>query len=204
MTKRFARLVLTCISTAVLGAGCLASSPPVAYYSLYAPSQRPAPGFIPAAASTLAVSVGPVTLPDILRQARIATGGADGRYRLSEYHRWAGEVDRDLARALAEQLAANLGIEQVAVFPWDQSLGAKYQVRIDVLNMGGDPGKEATLAVRWTVIDPSGTLPAQARRSDLREAPADAGYPAWVAAQQHNVARLGEEIAGELAAHAGH
>lgn len=203
MTKRFARLVLTCISTAVLGAGCFTSSPPVAYYSLYAPAQRPTPATIPAASSTLAVSVGPVTLPDILRQARIATGGADGRYRLSEYHRWGGEVDRDLARALAEQLAGNLGIEQVAVFPWDQSLGAKYQVLVDVLNMSGEPGKEATLAVRWTLVDPAGKSPAQARRSDLREVPADAGYPAWVAAQQRNIARLGEVIAGELEALAG-
>jgi hypothetical protein len=36
------------------------------------------------------------------------------------------------------------------------------------------------------------------RRSDLREVPAAAGYAAWVAAQQRNIAKLGQEIAGEL------
>ena len=181
----------------VLLAGCFAASPQVSYYSLYAPAQRPAP----AAASgttgdSLAVSVGPVTIPDILKQTRIATGGADGRYRLAEYHRWSGELDRDLARAVAEQLSGRLGTEQVAIFPWDQNFTASCRVFIDVLNMGGEPEKEATLSVRWALVDPQGKRPPAIRRSELRETPAETGYHGWVAAQQKNIAKL----AGEMAA----
>ena len=72
-----------------------AASPQVSYYSLYASMQRP----VTATADTLAVSVGPVTVPDILKRPQIATGGTDGLYRLAEFHRWSGELDRDFARA---------------------------------------------------------------------------------------------------------
>lgn len=193
MNKPMVHLALACVVAALLAGGC-ASSPQVAYYSLYAPAQRP----VPEAATTgspLMVSVGPVIIPDVLKQAQVATGGADGRYRLAEYHRWSGELDRDLARAVAEQLAGRLGTEQVAIFPWDENFVPTCRVLIDVLNMGGELGQEATMAVRWTLLDPQGKRPPVVRRSEFRETPAEAGYPAWVAAQQRNTVRLGQEIA---------
>lgn len=193
MIKPVTRLLLTGFLSMILLAGCAISSPQITYYSLYAPAQTAAPVATPAS-SPLAVSVGPVTIPDILKQAQIATGGADGRYQLSEYHRWSGEVDRDFARAVAEQLARGLGTEQVALFPWDQHFTPTTRVLIDVLSMGGAPGEEATLAVRWSLVDRQGQKPSLTRRSDLRETPTAAGHAAWVAAQQRNIAKLGQEI----------
>jgi hypothetical protein len=195
MNKPVTHWAWTGFLTMILLAGCALSSPQIAYYSLYAPAQTAAPA---PAISPLAVSVGPVTIPDILKQTQIATGGADGRYLLSDYHRWSGELDRDFARAVAEHLARGLGTEQVALFPWDQHFTPTYRVLIDVLSMGGRPGEEATLAVRWSLVDPQGQKPAQIRRSDLRETPAAAGYAAWVAAQQRNIAKLGQEITAVL------
>jgi len=197
MNKHIVRMALAGAFTATLLAGCAGTAPKTTYYSLHVPAQR-GPETPALADSTLAVSVGPVVIPDILKQAQIATGGADGRYRLAEYHRWSGELDRDLARAVAEQLAGTLGTEKVAIFPWDQNLPANCRVLIDVLNMGGEPGKEATLSVRWALLDPQGKKPSVIRRSELREVPAAAGYAAWVAAQQRNVVKLGQEIAPEV------
>jgi uncharacterized lipoprotein YmbA len=197
MNKHIVRMALAGVLTATLLAGCAGTAPQTTYYSLYAPALRAAEA--PALAdSTLALSIGPVVIPDILKQAQIATGGADGRYRLAEYHRWSGELDRDLARAIAEQLAGNLGTEKVALFPWDQNITSNCRVLIDVLNMGGEPGQEASLAVRWTLLDPQGKKLQVIRRSELREVPAAAGYAAWVAAQQRNVVKLGQEIATEV------
>jgi uncharacterized lipoprotein YmbA len=197
MNKPVIHLALAGFLTTVLLAGCATSSPQVTYYSLYAPAQQLPQAKEPAPA-TLVVSVGPVTIPDILKQTQIATGGADGRYQLSEYHRWSGEVDRDFARALAEQLSSNLGTEQVALFPWDQQFKPTCRVLLDVLSMGGEKGQEATMSVRWSLVDPTGKTALLVRRSDFRESPAGAGHAAWVAAQQRNVVKLGQEIAGEL------
>lgn len=197
MNKQIFRLATAGLCSALLLAGCFAAAPQVSYYSLYAPAQKAA-----AAPTTdsLAVSIGPVAVPDILKQEKIATGGANGRFRLAEYHRWSGQLDRDLARALAEQLSGNLGTEKVAIFPWDQTLEPAYRVLVDVLNLGGETGTAAILAVRWSLVKPGTVQPLLIRRSEFTEVPAEAGYAAWVAAQQRNTAKLGEEIAGAIKA----
>jgi uncharacterized lipoprotein YmbA len=202
MTSSGLHLALAGLLAALLLTGCSSSAPRVTYYSLYAPAQQPLPAKAPAP-TPLVVSVGPVTIPDILKQAPIATGGADGRYQLSEHHRWSGELDRDMARAVAEQLAGNLGTEQVAIFPWDQQFKPTCRVLLDVLSMGGERGAEATLQVRWALVDPAGEVALLVRRSDLRAVPAQPGYAAWVAAQQRNIVTLGQEIAAAITLRAG-
>lgn len=173
-------------------AGCTASSPQVTYYSLLG---MDAPKVVAQQQDRLVLSVGPVTIPDILKKSQIATGGTDGRYQLSEYHRWAGDVDRELARALAEQLAGRLGTEQIIVFPGDQHLEPNLQILLDVLAMDGELGRDANLTVRWTLIDSKGKRAPIIRRSQLHQQPSGSGYDAWVTAQQHNINRLSEEIA---------
>jgi hypothetical protein len=144
---------------------------------------------------TLVLIVGPVTLSGVLKKSFIATGGMDGRFKINEFHRWTGEVDLEFSRALAEQLAGRLGTEQVIVFPGGQHLDPTCQVQLDIVAMDGDLGKEAKMTVRWTLIDPKGQWSSVSRLSQLSEHPADAGHGAWVIAQQHNIDKLGEEIA---------
>lgn len=196
-TDRARLLLLVTLCCAALLGGCLRRTPATSYYSLYDPTARPAPAAAPAAPG-LVVSVGPVVLPDLLRQAQIATGGAGGRYRLAEYHRWSGELDRDFARALAEQLTAALGTEQVAIFPWDQHAAPTRRVLIDILAMDGEPGREARLSVRWALRAAQGEETLLVRRSELATPLDEAGYPAWVRGQQRNIARLAAEIAAAL------
>ncbi|MBI4791956.1 MAG: membrane integrity-associated transporter subunit PqiC, partial [Deltaproteobacteria bacterium] len=93
---------------------------------------------------------------------------------------------------------ARLGTEQVAVFPWDQHLQPTFRVLLDVLAMGGEPGREAKLVVRWSLVDPQGRMAPVIRRSDLSEQPTDADFGAWVNAQQRNISRLSEEIAAVI------
>ena len=174
---------------------CSPVSPPVAYHSLagYDLAQNPA-----ATRDQLIILVGPVSVPDILKSSQIATGTAGRRYQLSEQHRWAGEVDRDFARAIGEQLAGSLGTEQIAIFPMGQHLKAPHQIIFDILTMEGDLGKEARLIVRWSLVEPQSKTVRLTRRSSFSEQPADAGYDAWVAAQRHNVTRLSEELAAAI------
>ena len=189
------RLTALLALAAIALAACQAASPRVTYYSLLATNAAPVAA---EQQQDLVISIGPVVIPDVLKKSQIATGGAEGRYQLSEFHRWVGDVDREFARAVAEQLAARLGTEQVAVFPWDQHLQPTFRVLLDVLAMGGEPGREARLTVRWSLVDPQDRMAPVIRRSDLRETPADAGFGAWVNAQQRNISRLGEEIAAAI------
>ncbi|KAF0190154.1 MAG: hypothetical protein FD168_452 [Desulfobulbaceae bacterium] len=177
--------------------GCSPVSPPVAYHSLagFDLAQNPT-----GTQGQLAILVGPVSVPDILKSSQIATGTTGGRYQLSEQHRWAGEVNRDFSRAVGEQLAGSLGTEQIAIFPMGQHLTATHQIIFDILTMEGDLGKEASLIVRWSLVEPQSKTVRITRRSAFSEKPSDDGYDAWVTAQRHNITRLSEEIAAAIKA----
>lgn len=195
MRSRITRAALLGLACAMLLAGCAGKTETMSYYSLHVPQ---APASAPAG-DAVSVSVGPVTLPDVLKQSRIATGGEAGQYRLAEYHRWTGEVDRDMARALAERLSQSLGTENVSLFPWDQQIRPRFRVLVDVVAMGGSLGREATLTARWTLLDTAGEG-AVVRRTDAVQPLPDAEHSSWVAAQQHNVEKLADEIAAAIKA----
>ncbi|NLW81872.1 MAG: membrane integrity-associated transporter subunit PqiC [Desulfovibrionales bacterium] len=196
MNSRMTLAAVLGLAWVALLTGCAGKAQTISYYSLHVP-QASVPSF---AGNAVSVSVGPVTLPDILKQTRIATGGEKGQYRMAEYHRWTGEVDRDMARALAERLSRSLGTENVSLFPPDQRLRPRFRVLVDVVAMGGSLGREATLTARWTLLDSAGEGGPLVRRTDAAQALPDAGHASWVAAQQRNVERLADDIAAAITA----
>lgn len=174
--------------------GCSPVSPQVSYYSLL-DTQRPPS--VAGARQPLAILVGPVSVPDLLKTSQIATGTAE-RYQLAEQHRWVSQVDRDFARAIGEQLASRLGTERIALYPQDQYLAAPLQVVVDILAMEGALGQEARLTVRWSLVATKSKTARLTRRSTFSERPADSSHGAWVAAQRRNISRLSEEIAAAI------
>ena len=192
MNRSCLRLVLAALLATIL-TGCAAPPAPVVYHSLLGADAGAA---ATALADGPALVVGPVRVPDLLHNTRIATG-SDGRFQLAEQHRWAGAVDREIGRALAERLAADLATERVTLFPQAPATKTAWRVQVEVLALDGLPGQWARLEVRWTLLDPAGTGP-RTRRGDYREPLTDPGHAAWVAGQRTNLARLGADIAAVI------
>ena len=188
------RLVLAALLATIL-TGCAAPPAPVVYHSLLGADAGAA---ATARADGPALVVGPVRVPDLLHNTRIATG-SDGRFQLAEQHRWAGAVDREIGRALAERLAADLATERVSLFPQAPATKTAWRVQVEVLALDGLPGQWARLEVRWTLLDPDGTGP-RTRRNDYRQPLTEPGHAAWVAGQRTNLARLGADIAAAIRA----
>ena len=192
MNRSFLRLVLAALLATIL-TGCAAPPAPVVYHSLLGADAGAA---ATARADGPALVVGPVRVPDLLHNTRIATG-SDGRFQLAENHRWAGSMDREIGRALAERLAADLATERVTLFPQAPATKTAWRVQVEVLALDGLPGQWARLEVRWTLLDPAGTGP-RTRRGDYREPLTDPGHAAWVAGQRTNLARLGADSAAVI------
>ena len=192
MNRSCLRLVLAALLATIL-TGCAAPPAPVVYHSLLGADAGAA---ATARADGPALVVGPVRVPDLLHNTRIATG-SDGRFQLAEQHRWAGAVDREIGRALAERLAADLATERVTLFPQAPATKTAWRVQVEVLALDGEPGQWAHLEVRWTLLDPAGTGP-RTRRGDYREPLTDPGLAAWVAGQRTNLARLGADSAAVI------
>jgi uncharacterized lipoprotein YmbA len=68
--------------------GCGGTQPTMHYYQL-APTALPVTSGAEGL-SDLAIEVGPVTIPEMLKRQDIVIHGEGNEYRLTELHRWAG------------------------------------------------------------------------------------------------------------------
>jgi len=93
-----------------------------------------------------------VPIPRYLERAQIVTRGTNDKVEISEYRRWAEPLESGIAEVLADNLAAQVGSERVAVFPWRGATARApdYRVVVVVLRFDGSPGRRVTLDVIGT------------------------------------------------------
>lgn len=177
----------------LIATGCAASQPTRFY--LLTPL-HPAP---PGSAAGPAVGLRPVELPAELDRPQIVTRSGENRVELAEFDRWASPLAEQFTRVLAQDLAALLPVERVAVFPWGRHPPIQYEVAVEVLQAVGALQDRSTLEAHWTVTRPGGRE-AVAHGRFTASAPAGEGYAGLVAAQGRLVADLAREIAAALRA----
>jgi uncharacterized lipoprotein YmbA len=151
-------LSLTLLALCALTVGC-AGSPATRFYVLTAvPAAEPEVGRA-TGEHTLGVGVRRVTLPHYLSRPQIVTRQSPTELHVAEFHRWAAPLTESFAGTLAENLAAMLPAERVAVFPWARTTRIDYEVAVDVLRFEGALGGPAVLLGRWSVADRHGKQP---------------------------------------------
>ncbi len=180
-------------------AGC-AVSDPTRYYALATP--RPPVAVAPAAAeSVVTVGVGPVTVPGYLGRPQVVTRTDDGALEIWPYHRWAEPLDVGIAQALAEDLAARIPGDRIAVFPWRGVVARTidYQVAVAVARFDGCPGHEVTLDARWRLLGKDG-IELAFKRTTRTEPIEGTSFAALVHAMSRAIGGLGQEIGDEIRA----
>ncbi len=190
MMKKLIPLFVLCAFAASL-AGC-ASSRQAQFYTL---SPVPAQAAVPLAGCS--VSVGPVSVPDVVDRQQIVVRTGPNQVAMDEFNRWASPLRSDIARVVAENLVSMLGTPQVTVYPQSTAAGAAYRVAIDVLRFDSAPGGAATLDALWTVRS---AKPEESRsgRTTLSEPAQGGGYNALVAAHSRALGRMSKDIASSI------
>jgi len=178
------RAVVVSAVLAILGAGC-SSTPPARFYTLSSTS-TPA-----VASSELSVAVGPVAVPAAVDRPQIVVSLGPNRVWLDEFNRWAAPLQDDIARVVAENLAAMLGTPRVAK---TLSAGMAYRAVIEVQRFDSAPGDAATVDYVWTVTRARDGK-TQTGRMSMREATTAPGYEGLAAAHSRAVTRLCRDIA---------
>lgn len=178
------RAALLLLATAALApaAGC-GSSPPMRHYVL---SAEAAPSPEPGATR---VSVGPVTIPDLVDRPDLVVRAGPNRVEIAGQDRW-GEPLRDaVPRVLAANLQRRLG-PRFSVAEGRQA--ASIRVAIDIRQFDATPGAEVILHADWSVRDSKNAQ--RSGQSRLREPLAEAGYTGVAAAFSRALDRLAAEI----------
>jgi len=181
-------------------AGCSigGASRPAEFYVLAAEPGTPVSG-AGTANGPVSVALGPVTLPDIFDRPQIITRPHSNQIKMAEFDRWGGDLNRDLNRVLAQNLMSRLNTDRVLLHPWSSRDKPDFQVSVLVFRFDGEVGKAVTFEGVWRLLDGDRGCELAVQRFRFDETPAGAGYPEFVSAMSHAVAKLSQAIAEQVA-----
>lgn len=164
--------------------GC--STPPrERFFTLDAPEP---PVAAPDAAS---IAVGPVSVPEMVDRPQLVVRTTAHEVVLAEQARWAEPLKSAIARVVAANLAAELGMRLAGA-----RSDADYRVTLDILRFDSGPGEAALIDAAWTVIGPKGVR--RTGRSVVRQKAESKYYDGLAAAHSAALAAISKEIAAVI------
>ena len=189
-------MIIVAAVSLLLLTGCGGTQPTMHYYQL-APTALPVTSGAESL-SDLAIEIGPVTIPEMLKRQEVVIRGEGNEYRLTELHRWAGLLEKDLTAVIIENLGKQLGTEKVANYPSAIYFEPDYRIIIEILSLTGKPGELVTLRAGWTIIDRSGKQILERKISEYQQQLTNPSIDSLVQAENQVIALLCQEISDSL------
>jgi hypothetical protein len=118
--------------------------------SLYSEETRPQPV---ADLSEIGILVGPVRMAMYLDRSDVVIRNSQNEVEIAEFSSWAGPLQENFSRVLAENLSLWLNTKKVAIFPGSKLPFYNYNVSINVTRFDGRPGDKTQLRARWVILD---------------------------------------------------
>jgi uncharacterized protein len=187
--RRIANLVAAAAIAASL-AGC-GTTAPARYYTLDSTAAPLGTSLVNAS-----VMVGPVTVPASVDRPEMVVRIAPNRVEVDEFNRWDAPLEDSIARAVAGDLAAQLGSPDVTTAPL-ANFSPDYRVIINVQRFESAPGKSALVEAVWTVRS-AATGDVRSGRTVAHETVQGGGYEALAAAHSQALATVSTDIAAAI------
>ena len=143
----------------------------------------------------IGILVGPIRLALYLDRVDIVIRDSQNQIRLAEFSQWAGLLQENFIRVLAENLSALLATDRVGIFPGTRAMLFDFNVTANVTRFDGMPGEKADLRARWVILDKSRKETLFETHSVLSKPPKDDSMEALIAAESRTLADLSLEIA---------
>lgn len=163
----------------------------------------PAPGASRIAGTSSAgpplnIGIMPVEIPDYLDRPQIVTRDAGSGLKVAEFDRWAGELQNDIARVLAETLSMQFPGQRVFILTGRRAVPADYRITLQVTRFDPSPGQSVWLKAQWAVLGKDGREVVVRGESDLTEPIAGQDYASTVAAMSRAVDQMGRQMADAM------
>jgi uncharacterized protein len=140
-------------ATALLLGGC-ARSAPTRQYTLLPLAEASAPQ----ASSTLTLGIGPVRLPQHLRQPALVRRHSAYSLTYGDFNVWADPLEELVVEVLAENLTRLHAARRVERYPWRAGETPDRQVSLEITAFELAADGQADLAARWELRDARGAL----------------------------------------------
>lgn len=196
IANRFVRVPgLFLIAGFLFLSGCAGRSPSARYYILTPAhsSAEDAAGYD--VSINTAINIMPVNLPKYLRKSRIVTRTGSNELQLAEYERWAGKLEEDIGRVIAEDLSRLLGTDKVISSTTRAPVSADFQVDITIIRFDGRLGGDLELSARWSILDNQENSLYGITVTDISEPTGGRTYSDMVAAQSRALNGFSRELA---------
>lgn len=189
MTTRRTSAALAIVAALLLSSAC-SRSPRVTYYTL-APVSPVQGAHLSQQAP--AVTVGPVTIPDLVNRPQLVVRQTPNRVDVLESHRWAEPLKSEIPRLLAQDLGLSLGSDRVSSYGQASGPEPQYRVLVDIIRLEAVPGESVTVEANWLVRGAEGAK--REGRAVVREKVSGAGYEPVAAAMSRALAGVSAEVA---------
>ena len=186
---------LLCLILHLFVVGCAGTSPPSKFYTLHSEGISGPTESFPSSSHALAISIGPVEIPDYLDRPEIVSRTNQNQLTLAEFDRWAGSLKVDITRVLSENLSLLLSKSMVSVTPWESGGPSDYRItvyitRFDILSEG-----YVLMNAQWNIIGKDGSTVLLTGKSSANEPVTAETYSARVASMSRALGTLSRDIA---------
>ena len=143
----------------------------------------------------IGILVGPIRMALYLDRADIVIRDGQNQIRLAEFSQWAGPLQENFSRVLAENLSVLLATNSVGIFPGTRAMLFDFNVTVNVTRFDGIPGEKADLRARWGILDKNRKKMLFENHSLLTQPTKDDSMEALIAAESRILSDLSREIA---------
>ncbi len=145
--------------------------------------------------SGIGLGVGPIRMPLYLDRSDIVTRGSLNQVDIADFAQWAGPLQENFSRVLAENLSVLLATDKVGIFPFVRRESVDYNVTVYVTRFDGMPGGKAHLRARWSILDNKRKQSFYEKHTVVSQPVENNTVEALIAAKSRTVADLSREIA---------
>jgi hypothetical protein len=143
----------------------------------------------------IGILVGPIRMALYLDRTDIVIRNSQNQIRLAEFAQWAGPLQENFSRVLAENLSVLLTTDRVGIFPGTRPVSFEFNVTVNVTRFDGIPGKQADLRARWGILDETRKNMLFENHSVLSQPTENDSLEALIAAESRTLSDLSREIA---------
>jgi len=182
---------------ALMGKGTQQPTEGYVLHSLYSEETKPQPV---ADLHDVGILVGPLRMALYLDRSDIVIRNSQNKIEIAEFSQWAGPLQENFSRILAENLSVLLATDRVGIFPGSRVTIFDYNVTMNVTRFDGTPGGKTNLRTRWAILDKTRKKILFEKHSLLSQPTKGDSIEAMVASQSQTVVDLSREIAETIKA----
>ncbi len=195
--SRISLSVFIIIAITALLCSCLGRSPQTNFYKLSPLKEIKTEHPL---SQNFSIAIGPVTIPSEMDRPQIIIRDQESRVKMSEYHRWSGPIQDDIASVLSSNLSLLLGTDRILPRHHGNLFPFTHFIALHINRFDGQWKGEVLLDVTWSIQKDQHPDPLIVKRSIIREPVLSHNYDGLVAAQSQALSKLSREITASFPA----